>query len=67
MRTRPRAATTALQSQNAQIAVTAKVAPAPATREIEPDYRYVLKDLRNIGIIVGGIVIVFIVLYFLWK
>ena len=64
-RTTPRPATT-LHSPSTQIVITPKVA-ATLSKERTPDYSYVSKDLKSIAIIVGGIVVVFIVLYFMWK
>ncbi|MBI4288473.1 MAG: hypothetical protein HY671_08615 [Chloroflexi bacterium] len=65
-RERPRAVASA-QGQAAQVSMTPKPAPAPAFKHAEPDYSYVMKDLKNIGIIVGGIVVVYLVLLFTWK
>lgn len=65
-RTRP-VARAPLQGQHAQIAITPRAAPPAAPREAEPDYSYVYKDMKSIGMIVGGIVIVYMVLLFTWK
>lgn len=61
----PRPATT-LHSPSTQIVITPKASAAPL-KETTPDFSYVTRDLKNIGFIIGGIVVVFLVLYFIWK
>lgn len=57
---------TTLHSPSTQIVITPKASAAPL-KETTVDYSYVNRDLKNIAIIVGGIVVVFIVLYLIWK
>lgn len=57
---------TTLHSPSTQIVITPK-APPVRPKEATVDYSYVNRDLKSIAIIVGGIVVVFIVLYFIWK
>ncbi len=56
-----------LQGQAVQAAVTPRPTPSPVTKQAEPDYSYVFKDLKNISIIVGGIVVAYFVIFLFWK
>lgn len=39
-------------------------APAPSQRGFNPDYSYIVKDLRRIGILAAGFIMILIVLSF---
>lgn len=57
---------TTLHSPSTQIVITPKASAAPL-KETTPNFSYVTRDLKNIAMIMGGIIVVFIVLYFIWK
>jgi hypothetical protein len=39
----------------------------PTGREFKPDYTYVVRDLRRIGLLAGSLIIVLVVLSFFLK
>lgn len=41
--------------------IAARTSPAP--KEVQPDYSYVMADLKRIGIIAGAIIVVLVALY----
>lgn len=58
-------------TENAPTPTSAPTAPAPGRRvaqaEFNPDYTYVIKDLKRIGTLAGSFFIILIVLSFFLK
>jgi hypothetical protein len=50
---------------SADLAAAAGAAPRSAERDFNPDYSYVVKDLRRIGLLAGTFFVVLVVLSFL--
>jgi hypothetical protein len=43
------------------------MAPAAGPRGFDPDYSYIVKDLRRIGILAAGFITLLVILSFFWR
>ena len=48
-----------------QVSKSAAFMPAPRVAEFDPDYSYVKRDLRRIGIIAGSFFVILVVMAFI--
>ena len=50
-----------------QVSKSAAFIPAPRTTEFNPDYTYVRRDLRRIGVLAGAFFVILVALSFILR